>query len=212
MVGGRVVGDSTHHPLAGVLVRLVDSASTQVVDSATTDSAGIFYTTAPKPGTYSLLLTRANAAPRATSNWTLGSPEAFQQGTFTLPEGAEAAAYTEAQVDVRVGTVPGNPGPRYPTSLRAKGTPGNVRIRFIVDTTGRIVPGSLRILFASHPDFAAAVEAIASQWKFVPAMRNGVPVAQIACMPMTFRVDFGKAKQLDAQFDDWVKHPGCPRD
>jgi TonB family protein len=213
MVGGRVIGDSTRRPIAGVEVRLIDSATKQPVDSARTDSAGIFYTTAPKPGTYSLMLLRERSVPRYSSSWTLATAEAFQQGTFVLPEGIERVAYREADVDVRVGMAANNPSPRYPTTLREKKVAGNVRIRFIVDSTGHLLPGTVRVLYSTAPEFAEAVEAVIGTWKFAPAKKNGAAVAQIACMPMTFRLDPGRdTKPLDAQFDEWVAHPTCPTD
>src|SRR5690242_2676674 len=81
MVGGRVIGDSTRRPLANVQIRLIDSATKQTVDSAHTDSAGIFYTTAPRPGTYSLILSREHSVPRFSGRWSLATADAFQQAT-----------------------------------------------------------------------------------------------------------------------------------
>jgi len=211
MVGGRVIGDSTRHPLAGVQVRLIDSATKQAVDSARTDSAGIFYTTAPKPGTYSLILSRENSVPRFSGRWTLATVDAFQQATFVLPEGIERIAYTDADVDERVRPVPGNRGPRYPEGLRAKHIAGNVRVRFVVDEEGYVILRTVRVLESTRPEFAQAVQASVGDLRFFPAKRNGVAVAQIACMPMSFRIDPGPdVKQLDVQYDEWVAHPACP--
>jgi periplasmic protein TonB len=209
-IGGRVLGDSSKHAIAGVRVALVDSASGQVIDSTVTDTSGIFYATAGRNGTFFVRFERAGAVPRFSPRYRL-TGDAFQQGTFLLPEGIERTAYASADVDVKAAPVARNPGPRYPRGLRNRGINGNVRIQFIVDTTGLAVLASLRILTATAPEFADAVRDVIGQWKFYPGKRGGVPVRVLVCMPLSFRVSGGaNERQLDAEFASWQQHPECP--
>jgi hypothetical protein len=80
-VGGRILGDSSQHPLASVRVVLVDSALRRDVDSTTSDTSGVFYTNAPAAGAYFLRFERSDAMFRYSPTWRLAS-NAFQQGTF----------------------------------------------------------------------------------------------------------------------------------
>jgi TonB family protein len=208
-VGGTVMGDLSRRPLSAVRVRLVDSVSAAAVDSATTDSTGVFYLSAPKAGTYAVEFLRAHAVPHWSLHWRLGS-DGFQQASFVLPEGIERTAYAEADVDKPAAPVPRNTAPRYPPDLRNRGMNGNVRVQFIIDTTGTVVEGSLKILFATAPEFGEATRDASGSWKFYPAKKGAALVRQIVCMPLTFRVEFANAKALDAQWDDWRAHPTCP--
>jgi TonB family protein len=208
-VGGMVVGDSSRNPLSKVRVHLLDSASAATVDSAITDSVGIFYLNARRPGVYSVVFLRTGAVPRSAGRWGLAA-DSVQLATFVLPEGIERTAYTEADVDKPGALVPRNPAPRYPQALRDKGINGNARIRFIIDTTGRLVPESFTVLFATAPEFVDAIRAVMGDWRFFPAQKGGVAVREVVCMPLTFRVQLANAGALDAQWREWYAHPSCP--
>jgi protein TonB len=76
--------------------------------------------------------------------------------------------------------------PKYPESARKRGKQGTVYVRALVKKDGttaqvQIPPGK-----GLAPDLdKAAVEAI-RQWTFVPAMKNGKPVAVYVVVPVKF--------------------------
>lgn len=209
-VAGKVVGDSTHRALVGVKVQLFGTGAKSPVDSAITDTAGVFYLTAAGAGTYWLAFIRSDAVPRGTPRWQLSADE-FKQAMFVLPEGLERTAYHQLDVDKQVSTVPGNPAPRYPTAMRARSRAGATRIRFIVDTTGFLLPSSASVMFTTAPEFADAVLAALPNLKFVPAELAGQKVRQVVCMPFTFTAERSDNRVVDSLFELWHREKGCPR-
>jgi TonB family protein len=209
-IGGRVLGDSSKRPIPGVRVVLVDSVTRDGLDTAVTDSAGIFYTNAAQSGAMFLRLERRDAVPRFSPTWHLAQ-DAFQQVTFLLPEGIERTAYPRREVDQEAAPDPRNTPPRYPTALRDRGVIANVRIRFIVDTTGRMIPESFHVVSATAPEFVDAVRAVMDTWRFYPARRAGLLVRELVCMPLVFRLSTVRdSRQLDSQYTAWRTHPDCP--
>jgi TonB family protein len=209
-IGGRILGDSSKRPIPGVRVVLVDSATRDGLDSAVTDTAGIFYASATQGGAMFLRLERRDAVPRFSPTWHLAQ-DAFQQVTFLLPEGIERTAYAQGHVDQEAAPLPRNTPPRYPIALRDRGVIGNVRIRFIVDTTGRMIPESFHVVSATAREFVDGVRAVMDTWRFYPARRAGVLVREVVCMPLVFRLSTVRdSRQLDSQSTAWRAHPDCP--
>ncbi len=77
--------------------------------------------------------------------------------------------------------------PAYPASARQRGLEGRVVVRLVIRADG--VPDDIRVAQSSGFDSLdnAAVEAI-RQWRFEPARRGGVPVAEERLAPVLFRL------------------------
>ena len=213
-VDGRVVGDSSRKPIIGVHVVLVDSVARRAVDSTDTDSAGVFFLQAPRPGTYALAFERRGLTPYFSRSWRFAQ-DAAQQGIFTLPETDSIRPFPANAVDERATSLRSNPAPRYPSELRQHEVEGNAVVRLILDPAGRVVRSSIHILVATAPEFGAAVEASAVAWRFVPARKFGRQVYQVACFPTTFRLTSGDTREeqrLDSPTTLWSKLGDCPPD
>ncbi len=65
------------------------------------------------------------------------------------------------------------PRPLYPEVLAAQGVSGGAIVELIIGADGKVK--SVRTLEASHPEFAAAVEAATRQWTFTPNESPGAP-------------------------------------
>jgi protein TonB len=58
----------------------------------------------------------------------------------------------------------------------------SVQVEFVVDTAGR--PSGISVKSAADREFADAVVDAVKQWRFSPALRNGVPVATRVILPV----------------------------
>jgi len=79
--------------------------------------------------------------------------------------------------------------PVYPQRQRKADVAGVVRVLVVVDAKGRPKMDTFRVLESPHEDFSRAVERAVRRWRFVPAERNGVAVAQVK--PLAFDFGFG---------------------
>ncbi len=76
----------------------------------------------------------------------------------------------------------------YPSALLARGIEGKVVLRLFVDTLGRLSPDSTRLAESSgYPAMDSAALAAVAEFRFAPALRNGVPVAAAFLQPVHFR-------------------------
>ena len=75
--------------------------------------------------------------------------------------------------------------PVYPQEAFVKGVEGQVLIEAIIDSTGRITRARV---IQSVPMLDAAALQCVYQWRFHPAIKNGVPVATLIHAPVTFRI------------------------
>jgi protein TonB len=105
----------------------------------------------------------------------------------------EASAGGDATVPVDRGfqsPVATNPTPpfAYPADLYRDGVEGTVILRLFIDETGAIVPDSTQIAEGSgYPPLDSAALAGVGDLEYVPALRDGVPVATIFLQPIHFR-------------------------
>ncbi|MDP2136609.1 MAG: TonB family protein [Candidatus Didemnitutus sp.] len=65
--------------------------------------------------------------------------------------------------------------PHYPYELRLSGLEGKVEVEAIVDESGKVT--DVEIVAASHPLFAASAASTVRRWRFLPATKEGTPVA-----------------------------------
>ena len=83
-----------------------------------------------------------------------------------------------------------NPEPpfHYPASLYALEVQGNVMLRLFVDSTGAVLPESTRVHeSSSYPAFDSAAVSGSESLRFVPAKRDGEPIAVSILFPVFFR-------------------------
>lgn len=76
--------------------------------------------------------------------------------------------------------------PQYPREALQERVHGVVRVEFQIDTEGKVV--AVRVLESVPMLDAAAIQAV-YQWRFEPALRNGVPVATSATAPVYFKAN-----------------------
>lgn len=74
--------------------------------------------------------------------------------------------------------------PEYPFSLRREGITGKVEFEFVIETTGEV--REVHILSSPYPQFSAATITAVKQWKFRPAVENGVYVRKRLRSDLTF--------------------------
>jgi protein TonB len=76
-------------------------------------------------------------------------------------------------------------------AARRLGLEGEVLLRVFVAADGR--PTDVVVLRSSGHAIldAAAVETVRNRWRFIPAMRNGVPVDDTVQVPIRFRQQRG---------------------
>ena len=76
----------------------------------------------------------------------------------------------------------------YPASLYALEVQGNVMLRLFVDETGVVLPESTRVQeSSSYAEFDSAAVAGSESLRFVPAKRDGEPIAVSILFPVFFR-------------------------
>ncbi len=76
--------------------------------------------------------------------------------------------------------------PVYPKELREQGITGEVVVSFIVDENGKVT--SAEIFRSSDPRFNKAALDAVSQWRFEPALKDGVPVRTRVRAPLGFAI------------------------
>jgi periplasmic protein TonB len=75
--------------------------------------------------------------------------------------------------------------PVYPAEAFKKKVEGTVLVEILIGADGRVLRA--RVLESVPALDAAALEAV-RQWAFVPAIKNGRPVATSALAPVSFRI------------------------
>jgi TonB family protein len=186
-IGGRVLEQPRGAPLAGVRTsaRLPGSDSAVV---ATTGRDGTFILVLPRAGRYQIHFALDSLTDFASDSIDVG-PDDFVQKEFRLTP--SAPVFFEFQVQQPVIPLPGNTGPRYPTTLKERNIEGDVIAQFIVDTSGYVRPGSFRALRWSDFAFVQAVREAVSTMRFRPAELDGRKVSQLVQQPFQFRLTGG---------------------
>jgi len=90
---------------------------------------------------------------------TRGAPPAHIDGPVTPPRLVERAT------------------PQYPPRARSEGRQGKVIISAVVDAEGRVRAPMILQVDSGIEDLAASAVETVEQWRYQPAMRDGVPVA-----------------------------------
>ena len=77
-----------------------------------------------------------------------------------------------------------SPQPRYPEGLTAQGT---VKVRGVITPEGRLDPDRFVLLECPHPLLGeSALETIIDDWRFRPAIRDGIPVEALITLEVHF--------------------------
>jgi len=78
------------------------------------------------------------------------------------------------------------PPPWYPVELRRRGIQGNVTLLFYVNKDGKAE--DIKVMGSTHRDFEwPAIDAI-KQWRFKPALEDGIPIRMRIAQPVAFRL------------------------
>lgn len=78
---------------------------------------------------------------------------------------------------------------RVPAELRQTGGKGQARVHFTIAPDGH--PAQVRVTEFSDAATAASAEACVKGWRFVPTIRDGMPIGTVAEVTITFATDKG---------------------
>ena len=102
---------------------------------------------------------------------------------------ARYGAFDENAVERRAMPAPENRLPRYPAQMISRGIQTQFEITFVIDTTGVVDQATVEWPSAVEREFAKAVHAVLSKWRFVPAQIGGRRVRQRVSQPFQFRLE-----------------------
>lgn len=77
----------------------------------------------------------------------------------------------------------------YPEEERKAGTNGTVVVEIDIDAEGKVTRTAIKEEVEGHPAFTEQVLLYLPKWKFVPAKKDGAPVASTVILPIRFQVD-----------------------
>jgi TonB family protein len=187
-IQGVIVSQSTHRPIGGARVALVDDSG-HVVARYTTDSvSGAFYLNAPKRGSYEVQILVGHGGLSFSPFYALENNQTID-GAFAAPDYAQAFLDAFLPDDVtkvatyepRVDTVL-----QYPDEMLRAGRNGIVRVHFIVDRDGRADTSTAQVVEADDSSFARSVVKALPRIHFRAAERGGHAVAQVLDMAFDF--------------------------
>jgi protein TonB len=89
--------------------------------------------------------------------------------------------------DLRPVPAAGNPKPVYPRMAIRRGIEGEVELSVSVSPLGRVSQISINKPSGFAMLDQAAIDSV-KQWKFTPAVRDGVPAAMVIDIPVQFRL------------------------
>jgi len=102
---------------------------------------------------------------------------------------ARYSAFDENAVERRATPVAENRLPRYPTQMISRGIETKFEVTFVIDSTGAVDQATVEWPAAVEREFAKAVVAVLSKWRFVPAQIGGRRVRQRVAQPFQFRLE-----------------------
>jgi TonB family protein len=77
------------------------------------------------------------------------------------------------------------PPPEYPDALIGRNVEGRVTIALDISTTGAVLDPIVKE--ASLPEFGEAALKAVRQWRFLPRIKDGIPVAAKVVLPLSFK-------------------------
>ncbi len=97
-----------------------------------------------------------------------------------------ARVFEEGDVDQQAVAI-SIPQPKFPKEAKELGLGGNVIILFTVGSNGAVT--SIESIEAPHSSFEKSIRQAMNNWKFSPAMNQGVPVASKKSISIDFDLD-----------------------
>jgi len=187
---GRVIDDSTHAPLVGLRVTLLQAVDSgwKRVDTTRTDRAGLFQLVLPSAGVYRIGF--VGPAPMFTSPVDTIAADSMNQREYALPivRSRDASSYFEFQVDHPAQADLRSPAPEYPPELRARRIEGGVATQFVVTPDGRADTTTFKVLRMTDPRFIEPVFRAITKAKFKPGTVGGIPVRQMVQQAFFFNL------------------------
>ena len=111
--------------------------------------------------------------------------QAKSGGTITLSADAPSTAHRRDEPPVPLNA---DSPVRYPAALAAQRLGGTVLLRLFVDSTGTVVAESTSIQESSgYPALDSAAVAAVPDFRYAPALRDGVPAAAPFLQPVNFQ-------------------------
>lgn len=189
-VQGTLLHEKSRSPLGGARVELVTDSGRVVAQTTSDTSLGVFYLTAPAPGTYHVRILVGHGGLSQSPALIVDSTETVER-TFSVPDYSPALldAYLPQDVSVEARYQRHPLGPRYPDHLREQNRDGIVRVQFVVDREGKPDMSTFRALASDHPSFTESVRRFISDSRFTPAQLNGVAVSQVFNLAFDFAVN-----------------------
>ena len=111
---------------------------------------------------------------------------------------AQEAAQPEPSTDVVVSPV-SRVNPEYPSGPLAQGKEGWVELSFVISETGDVLEPMIEQSSGGEPFERAALRAV-EQWKYLPAMENGVPVERATKTIIRFQLESGGGGQARGEY------------
>jgi len=106
-------------------------------------------------------------------------PVAFREAQLDRIVARRIARASDSEIQPLVG-----PEPVYPASLKTRRTEGEAVVRLKVTPRGAVREAEL--VSATMPEFGPPALAAAKEWRFLPSVRDGVPLAGLVEMPFKF--------------------------
>ncbi|MGD0416473.1 MAG: energy transducer TonB [Terriglobales bacterium] len=78
------------------------------------------------------------------------------------------------------------PGPEYPKKARKEHQEGTVVLQMVVGSDG--LPRDIKVARSLSPELDEAATVAVRQWKFVPATKDGAPVAVLISVEVSFHL------------------------
>lgn len=189
--GGQVVDDSTHAPVAHVVVSLhtLTDGVWRVVDSARTDLRGLFQFAPAGPGIYRVGVL-GTADPQFIGAADTLAADSMNTRSFAIPmlRLLQGRVYFEFQVGRSARAADSRRVPTYPPELRAERMHGEVDAQFVVNPDGTVESKTIRWLRSSDARFAAAVREYLLSARYIPATIDGHAVRQVVQQAFVFDV------------------------
>ncbi len=89
--------------------------------------------------------------------------------------------------------------PLYPAVLKKAGIEGLVEMKVVVNEKGKV--GKTEVVSATNPDFVGAVTEAVKQWEFIPAEKDGKPIAAEVIIPFKFKLASDSYKSKNEELD-----------
>lgn len=186
-VGGEIVGLESQKPVHGANVALVDDSANIVSSTAADTANGMFYVDAPHAGHYRVVIFSPSGS-FVSPAMQLDSAQTVER-RFSVPEipGKLLGAYFAQDVTTPAQRLRPDDAPRYPSEESGTGATGLVVFMFVVDEHGHVDRKTVQVINDADYLFAKAAREWLVNVHYVPAIKDGTAVRQVA----QFSIGFG---------------------